>query len=182
MIGDKFLDAHQLSQLRATIELPEELRIAVQANPHLAGPLQYCISKAVEVSFMHSQTSMRVITADEIKRRSEICMQIILQANAEQGFALLQLIDAMPTMLVDVLLAAKDGNTLLEEKHRRGRWVSGDGDPEAAALSEAHSILDGRTLLGDPQDTEGILQDDEDLTDGVEPDPFTDEEFERGDI
>lgn len=182
MIGDKFLDAHQLSQLQAAIVLPEELCIAVQTNPHLAGPLQHCISKAVEVSFMHSQTAMRIITVDEIKRRSEICMQIIVQANAEQGFSLLQLIDAVPTMLVDVLLARRDGNVLLEEEHQRGRWTTGDGDAEAAALSEAHSILDGRTLLGDPADPEKTLQDGADLTDGVEPEPFTDEEFERGDV
>jgi len=179
MIGDKFLDDYQKAQLRASIVLPEELRIAVAANPHLAGPLQYCISKAVEVSFMHSQTSMRVISADEIRRRAEICMQIIVQANAEQGYTLLQLIDAMPTMLVDVLLMSKDGNALLEKDHQKGRWTTGSGDPEAAALCEAHSILDGRTLMGDPTGADAALPAGEDLTEGVEPDPLSDEEFEQ---
>jgi hypothetical protein len=137
------------------------------------------VRKAVEVSFAHQQTKMRVITGNEVTRRAEICMQIFEQAHAEQGYSILQMVDALPTILVDVLMRAQKGNELLDREHQQGRWTTGNGEAETESLCELDGIIDRRVAQGDPDDPDEELPEDADLTEGVEPEPFTDEEYEE---
>jgi hypothetical protein len=175
--GDTKLDNCQLQQLRASINLPPEIQAAVDVNPHLFDPMMQIVSAAVQISFGHHMTKMRVITAVEIADRAHICLNIIEQAHAEQGFTLTQLKDILPQLLIDVLCQAKDGNVLIEEQHQKGRWATGGDHPETELLKLEHAATIPDTR-GDPEEFDED-EVDGDLTEGVEPDPLSDEEFDK---
>lgn len=160
IVGNTALDQYQLQQLEGNLVLGPEMSAAVAANPHLMAPLLQALRDAVAWSFDHPATRMRCISGSEIQRRGDICLHILEQAYAEQGYHINQLKDALPAMLVDVLMMDKDGNDLLEAEHQQGRWTAdGDARPDVELTDDEEAELGG------------------DLTEGVEPDPFPDEVF-----
>jgi hypothetical protein len=177
--GDRHLDPEQHAKLMTAIVLPREIQAAVVANPHLLQPLIDAVRRAVEVSFAHQQTKMNVITGNEVTRRGEICMQVMEMAYAEQNYSILQMVDALPSILIDVLMRNQRGNELIEQEHQQGRWTTGDGDPETEALCELDGVVDSRMVAPDPEGADEVFDEDDDLTEGVEPEPFSDEEFDE---
>ena len=162
IVGNNALDQYQLQQLEGHLVLGPEMSAAITANPHLLEPLMQALRTAVQWSFDHPETKMRCISGSEIQRRGEICISILEQAYAEQGFSLNQLKDALPALLVDVLMMSQEGNDLLEDEHQQGRWTAeGDARPDVEMTQEEAATLEG------------------DLTEGIDPEPFSDEEFEE---
>jgi hypothetical protein len=140
-------------RLEREVVLPLEVQRTCMANPGLVTKVVEAVRSAVEISFDHPDTKMRVLTADEAKRRMEICLATLELAHAEQGYSLHQLCSVLAQLLIDVLRQANEADAVLTEKQDQGRYATGLDDMETEGLRVVRHGPDPAELLPDPEMT-----------------------------
>jgi len=159
------LEKSAVDLIMSNVEEPRALKAALATNPHLREQLGPMILEAVRLSFSDPETSMHVLTAGELKRRAQICLDAITIMYCEQNLTLHQCYACIGIVLLSTLKQAKRAEDI-GAAQRQGMYASA---AQAAATAQAKidaeaGVIDAAAAAGT---TVAIDKDSDDLADGL---------------
>ena len=97
------LDSHESQLLNSAIEVPASIMMWITTRPQDAVRLRNGIGKAVEASFEHPDTKMRLVTQSELKFRGQLAMDIVEHMYLDYELVITQITDVLPDLLIGVI-------------------------------------------------------------------------------
>jgi len=141
------LDIYESQFLQGAIEVPHSIMMWIIRRPQDATRLRLAINRAVEYSFEHEDTKMRIITQNELKSRAQLAMDIVERMYIDFELVITQIADQLPEILVgvirDVCVDLQGGvvEQRIKGEVEPGRWTVPLNEPERQVLVDTSENL-----------------------------------------
>jgi len=141
--GGNYLENDAIDAIKANVQIPRGLQLAMDCNPKLKASLLPQVLEAVRLSFADPQTAMRVMTSGEIKRRAQICLDAISIMYCEQSLTIHQCYACLNAVLSSTLLKAQRAEDVAAASQRPGIYPTTAPRQEVEIDAKAEDLMEG---------------------------------------